>query len=64
MIDSTPHVLPHLNAQCLHIWQTQKAQMPDVAWEGNMGYLPPAHGIFCRDDQGEIMSPDGMGRSS
>lgn len=51
MIDGTPQMLPHLTAQCLHIWKTQEAKMPDIAWEGNMGYVPPEHGIFCRDNR-------------
>ncbi|MBX3332822.1 MAG: Slp family lipoprotein [Nitrospira sp.] len=48
MIDGIPQMLPHLIAQCLHIWKTQEAKMPDIAWEGNMGYWPPEDGIFCR----------------
>ncbi len=55
LIDGTPKVLLHLNAQCLHIWKTQNVKLPDFMWEGNMGYLSPEHGIFCRDNR--------MGRS-
>lgn len=58
MIEGTPQMLPHLTAQCLHIWKTQEAKMPDIAWEGNMGYVPPEHGIFCRDNRyGEVIVP-------
>lgn len=58
MIDGIPQMLPHLTAQCLHIWKTQKAKMPDIAWEGNMGYRPPGQGIFCRDNRyGEVFAP-------
>lgn len=50
LIAGTPKLLPHLNARCLHIWKTQEAQIPDFVWEGAMGYVPPGHGIFCREN--------------
>ncbi len=53
VLDGATKVLPHLHAQCLHIWKTQEAKMPDFAWEGAMGYLPPEHRIFCLGESQE-----------
>ena len=47
LIDGTPQVLPHLTAECLHIWKTKEASLHSVPWEGSMGYYPPDHQTFC-----------------
>ncbi len=62
LIAGTAKMLPHLNAHCLHIWKTEEAKMPAFFWEGAMGYVPPEHGIFCRDDSQRKSSSSGGGQ--
>ncbi len=50
LIDGTPKVLPHLNAQCLHIWKTKEAALHYVPWVGSMGYYPPENRTFCLEN--------------
>lgn len=48
VIDGIPKVLPHLSAQCLHIWKTQEYETDVVPWEGSMGgYYPLEKQTFC-----------------
>ncbi len=48
VIGSTSTTLPHLSAQCLHIWNTQGVRtVDDFAYEGAMGYDPPEERTFC-----------------
>jgi len=56
-VGSMPRVLPHLLAQCLHIWKTQGFETDFVPWEGSMGYYPLEKRTFCRKEgTGETMS--------
>jgi starvation-inducible outer membrane lipoprotein len=57
-IGSTPKVaLPHLLAQCLHIWKTQQFESDNVPYEGSMGYYPLEGRTFCRkEDNGRNLS--------
>lgn len=57
-IGSTPKVvLPHLRAQCLHIWKTEGLESDNFAYEGSMGYYPLESRTFCRKkDDGKDLS--------
>lgn len=57
-IGSTPPVvLPHLLAQCLHIWKTKRFESDNFPYEGSMGYYPLEGQTFCRkEDQGMNLS--------
>lgn len=45
-----PGVLPHLRAQCLHIWETQGLQNMYFSSSGYMGFYAPKERAFCRDE--------------
>lgn len=53
VIDGMPRVLPHLSAQCLHIWKTQGDEADVVPWEGSMGYYPLEKQTFCGQENKE-----------
>lgn len=57
-IGSTPKVvLPHLLAQCLHIWKTEGLESDNFTYEGSMGYYPLESRTFCRkEDNGKNLS--------
>jgi starvation-inducible outer membrane lipoprotein len=50
VIGGMPRVLPHLLAQCLHIWKTNGFENDFVPWEGSMGYYPLEKRTFCRKE--------------
>ncbi len=56
--DSTPSVgLPHLLAQCLLIWKTERLEADTFPYEGTMGYYPSERRTFCRkEDKGMNLS--------
>ncbi len=41
-------VLPHLVAQCLLIWKTERFEADRFPYEGMMGYYPLERRTFCR----------------
>jgi starvation-inducible outer membrane lipoprotein len=47
IVNGTATVLPHLMAQCLHIWNIVGMKFFDFAYEGNMGYYPPEEHSYC-----------------
>ena len=54
MIGGAPRVLPHLMAQCLHIWNTRELEMADFSYYGGaMGHHPPEEETFCLGDDNE-----------
>jgi len=55
---STPSVvLPHLLAQCLHIWKSEQIETDMFPYEGTMGYYPLESRTFCRkEDNGKNLS--------
>lgn len=61
VIGWTPTPLPHLLAQCLHIWNTQGARtVDDFSYEGAMGYDPPEERTFCiAENEGKSLSASG-----
>lgn len=53
IIGGAPRVLPHLLAQCLHIWNTREAEMADFSYYGGpMGHHPAEERTFCLADDG------------
>ncbi len=63
LIDGTPKVLPHLNAQCLHIWKTKEAALHHIPWTGSMGYYPPENRTFCLENtKRRLLSTGGQSR--
>lgn len=56
--DSTPSlVLPHLVAQCLLIWKTERFETDTFPYGGMMGYYPLERRTFCRkEDKGRNLS--------
>jgi len=66
VIDGVPRVLPHLSAQCLHIWKTQEYETDVVPWEGSMGgYYPLEEQTFCKQEntQGVLATGDDQRKS-
>lgn len=52
-----PRVLPHVLAQCLHVWKTEGVETDNVSYEGSMGYYPLENRTFCREEgKGETLS--------
>lgn len=49
-IEGMPRDLPHLFAQCLHIWKTQGFETDSVPYEGSMGYYPLEKRTFCTEE--------------
>jgi starvation-inducible outer membrane lipoprotein len=50
-------VLPHLLAQCLLIWKTERFETDTFPYEGMMGYYPLEKRTFCRkEDKGMNLS--------
>ncbi len=45
-----PRVLPHLLAQCLHIWKTNGYETDFIPYEGSMGYYRLEKRTWCHDD--------------
>ena len=66
MIDGKRRVLPHLRAQCLHIWKTDGFETDIVPWEGSMGYYPLEKQTFCRKEGtvGTLSTGDGQGNET
>lgn len=58
VVGSMPIVaLPHLVAQCLHIWKAERSETEAFAYEGVMGYQPSESRTFCRkEDNGRNLS--------
>ncbi len=51
MIGGASRVLPHLLAECLHIWNTREAEMANFfCYGGPMGHHPAEERTFCLDD--------------
>lgn len=58
MIGGAPRVLPHLTAQCLHIWNIRESEMADFSYYGGaMGHHPPEEETFCSGDDHEKSFP-------
>ncbi len=58
MIGGAARVLPHLTAQCLHIWNTRESEMADFSYYGGaMGHHPPEEQTFCLGDDNEKSFP-------
>lgn len=57
VIGGAPRVLPHLQAQCLHIWNTRELEMANFSYYGGpMGHHPPEERTFClRDESGKSL---------
>lgn len=60
MIDRTPRVVPHLVAQCLHIWKTEGFDTNNY-YEGSMGqHYPLENQTFCQEQgTGKTLSTGG-----
>lgn len=58
MIGGAPRVLPHLLAQCLHIWNNREAETADFSYYGGpMGHHPAEERTFCLgDDSGTSLT--------
>jgi len=61
VIGWAPISLPHLLAQCLHIWNIQGLKTVDVfPYEGAMGYYPSEERTFCiKESEGRSLSAGG-----
>ena len=57
----TPTTLPHLLAQCLHIWNTHGLKtVDDFPYEGMMGYYPSEERTFCiKENEERSLSASG-----
>lgn len=58
VVGSMPRVaLPHLVAQCLHIWKAERSETEAFASESAMGHYPLGSRTFCRkEDNGRNLS--------
>ncbi|OYT20574.1 MAG: hypothetical protein CCU26_05555 [Nitrospira sp. UW-LDO-01] len=58
MLGGAPRVVPHLLAQCLHIWNTRELEMAGFSYYGGaMGHHPAEERTFCvGNDSGESLS--------
>jgi starvation-inducible outer membrane lipoprotein len=56
-IGGAPRVLPHLLAQCLHIWNNREAEVAEFSYYGgSMGHHPAEERTFCLgDDSGKSL---------
>ncbi|MFO0698163.1 MAG: Slp family lipoprotein [Nitrospira sp.] len=62
MLGGAPRVLPHLAAQCLHIWNTEGAKNKYYYSSGFARPYPPEEQTFCREESiGSLMSPGDPG---
>ena len=60
MLGGAPRVLPHLMAQCLHIWDTEGARNKYVfSVSGAMEPYPPEERTFCLEGSNVDPSPRG-----
>lgn len=60
MLGGAPRMLPHLLAQCLHIWDTREAEMANFSYYGGpMGHHPPEERTFCLEGGDVPSSPRG-----
>lgn len=61
VVDQTPTVVPHLLAQCLHIWKTQGVDTNNLYYAGSMGQRYPLENrTFCHEEgNGETLSTGG-----
>ncbi|BFU92245.1 MAG: hypothetical protein NTAFB01_34320 [Nitrospira sp.] len=51
IIGGAPMVLPHLLAECLHIWNTREAELANFScYRGPMGHHPAEERTFCLED--------------
>ncbi|UVT19823.1 MAG: Slp family lipoprotein [Nitrospira sp.] len=58
MIGGAPRVVPHLQAQCLHIWNTRELEAAEFSYYGGpMGYHPPEERTFCLAYDGDKSLP-------
>lgn len=57
MFGGASSVVPHLQAQCLHIWNTRDLEPAEFWYYGGpMGYHPPEERTFClADDSGKSL---------
>lgn len=57
MIGGAPRMVPHLQAQCLHIWNTRELEPAEFSYYGGpMGFHPPEERTFClADDSGKSL---------
>jgi len=52
MLGGAPRVLPHLMAQCLHIWNTEGVKkLPVYSDSGFVGEYPPEEQTFCLEER-------------
>lgn len=60
MFGGAPRMLPHLLAQCLHIWNTQEMEEAKFSYYGGpMGHHPPEERTFCLEGSNAGSSPSG-----
>ena len=61
MLGGAPRVLPHLMAQCLHIWNTEGDKNMRVYYSdaGFVGQYPPEERTFCLEDGSDGSVPRG-----
>ncbi|MBS0181503.1 MAG: Slp family lipoprotein [Nitrospira sp.] len=58
MLGGAPRMLPHLMAQCLHIWNTRESEMANFSYYGGpMGHHPPEERTFCLEGSTAGSSP-------
>ncbi|HWF62840.1 MAG TPA: Slp family lipoprotein [Nitrospira sp.] len=57
MLGGAPRMLPHLMAQCLHIWNSRESEMANFSYYGGpMGHHPPEERTVCLEG-GDAGSP-------
>ncbi|MDF0667652.1 MAG: Slp family lipoprotein [Nitrospira sp.] len=63
MLGGAPRMLPHLMAQCLHIWNTRESEPANFSYYGgSMGHHPAEERTFCLGGSNAGSSPgDGQG---
>ena len=60
MLGGAPRMLPHLMAQCLHIWNTRESEMANFSYYGGpMGHHPPEERTFCLEGSNAGSSSSG-----
>lgn len=57
MIAGVPIVLPHLQAQCLRIWQIDELEANRFPYGDTVGYYPPDR-TFCDESKGRSVSTE------
>lgn len=60
MLGGAPRMLPHLVAQCLHIWNTRESEAANFSYYGGpMGHHPAEERTFCLEGSNAGSSPSG-----